>query len=263
MSSPLVLTETRDKILTLTLHDPATRNAFSLEMAQQLLRAVRKADKDPNIRCIILTGTDPAFSSGGNIKQMAAIKMGKRGRFFLKISEIIYAIVKIFRQTHKIVIAAINGPVSGIAFGLVLSTDIRFASTPATFHAGTTLLGLAPNGSATYFLPRLVGMTRAIEILLTGRKIPAKEAQAIGLIHQAFPHEKFLNETLSFAQKMAQGAPLAQTKIKELLLNSWNQNLKKQLEGERRAIAWTSETRDFDEGISAFLDKRPPCFRGF
>ena len=256
----LVPSHRQGPVLTLTLHDPATRNAFSLEMATDLLAKVKGVLHDQEIRCIILTGTPPAFSAGGNIKLMASSH--QRGIFFLKISKVLHEVALLFRQTSKIVIAAVNGPVSGVAFGLILSADLRYALPQATFHAGTTLLGLAPNGSITYFLPRLIGMARATELLLTGKKVTAREAETLGLIHQVLPARSFLKDVHQKALELAAKAPLAQAKIKSLLATTWDYSPAQQMEAERQAIAWTSETKDFAEGLRAFLEKRTPQFSG-
>jgi 2-(1,2-epoxy-1,2-dihydrophenyl)acetyl-CoA isomerase len=255
-----ILTDIQNKVMTITLNDPQTRNAFSLDMAGEFLKAIEAAVKNETIRCIILTGSDPAFSAGGNIKLMAQTKGLKQ--FFLDISEILHKVATLFRKTDKIVIGAINGPVSGVAFGLVLSTDIRFAAKEATLHAGTTLIGLAPNGSATYFLPRLVGTARAAEILITGKKITAEEAEKIGLINKVAPKNSLLKEVQGYAACIAEGAPIAQAKIKALLNTTWENSLDQQLEAERQAIADTGTTQDFQEGIQSFLAKRPPQFKG-
>ena len=262
MSENLILTEAKDKILKIILNDPKTRNAFSLDMAQELLKVVKQADKNPDIRCIILTGASPSFSAGGNIKLMAQTPRGKREKFFLDISKALHEVAMIFRQSHKIIIASINGPVSGVALGLALSSDLRLASSEATFNAGTTLIGLAPNGSSTYYLPRLIGMAKATEMLLTGKKVSAEEACSLGLINRVCTPDSLEKEAWDLATQISKGAPLAQAKIKQLLSTTWDKSLKNQLEDERQAIAWTSETDDFDEGIQAFLNKRSSQFQG-
>jgi len=243
----------------LCLNRPDVLNAFNLEMAADFLAALQEISKDDTLRVVCLTGAGRAFSAGGDIKAMAALD--DHPAFFREISQLIHDAVLLIRQMAQPVLAVCPGPVSGVAFGLVTSCDLRIVSDTTTFHAGTTALGLAPNGGLTYFLPRLIGRGRAEQLILTAAKIDARQALEWGLVDAVVPADALEAEVKTWCERLVKKAPAALHKFKTLLAAD-DHALAAQLDRERDAISASSGTADFREGIAAFLEKRPPKFQG-
>ncbi len=253
-----LLVEKRGAAFWIILNDPETRNAFSLDMASEFLQALRAAIKNKDVSVIVISGTGQSFSAGGNIKMMNAEK--NLSDFFRKISQMINTVVLEMRKSEKPILAAIPGYVGGIAFGMLLGTDLRIASSKAQFCAATIRLGLVANGSATYFLPRMVGLARANEILFLGDIFSADEALKMGLINRVVPSEQLENETQQIAERLAASPQKALGRLKKIVNESLTSTLRAQLERERQSIAWSSTTPDFQEGMKAFLEKRASRF---
>ncbi len=253
-----IMIEQRGPALWIWLNRPEVKNAFSLEMGNELLKAIRSGVRDKEVRVLVLSGRGDVLSAGGDIKAMSETKDLKG--FFLKISKVIHTAVIEMRRTEKPVLAAIPGFAGGIAFGMVLGTDLRIASSKAEFSAATIRLGLVANGSATWHLPRMAGLARASEILFLGETIGADEALRIGLVNRVVPPEQLEAETQSLALRLAAAPRQALARLKKILNLSLTSSLPAQLERERQAIAWSATTKDFQEGIAAFLEKRKPNF---
>lgn len=245
----------------ISLNRPEVKNAFTLEMGRELLQAVAQALKDKSVAVLVLSGKGDAFSAGGDIKGMSQLKNNvERKRFFLEISRLVHRTVLEMRKSEKPVIAVTPGYVGGVALGLFLAADLRMASQNALLNAATINIGLVANGGSTYFLPRLVGLGRAAEILFTGDKIGAERAQAMGLVNRVVDSGSLQIEAQHLAERLAQAPRKAMGRLKKILQESWSTSLSVQLERERQAIAWSSTTPDFLEGITAFLEKRRPKF---
>lgn len=257
--SESVLVGHEGAVLQVTLNRPQRANAFDLEMGQELLRVFDEVASDEAIRVVVLSGTGNVFSAGGDIKAMA--ELTDHPAFFREISELIHGVVLKIRQLSQPVLAVMPGPVSGVAFGLVSACDLRIASDNATFHAGTTSLGLAPNGGLTYFLPRLIGRGRAERLVLTAQKIDAHIAFEWGLIDAVTTASGLEAETESWCERLTQKAPLSQRQFKQLLY-AQDADLSAHLDRERDAISASSNSADFREGMAAFLEKRAPEFTG-
>ena len=246
----------------ISLNRPEVRNAFNLEMGRELGDAVHQALHEKSVAVLVLSGKGDTFSAGGDIKGMSQLKNNaERKKFFLEISRLVHHTVLEIRNSEKPVIAVTPGYVGGIALGLFLSTDLRLASQNAVMNAATINIGLVANGGSTYFLPRLVGLGRASEILFTGEKIGAERAQAIGLVNRVVDSGSLQMEAQHLAERLAQAPRKAMGRLKKILQESGNTSLSVQLERERQAIAWSSATPDFLEGITAFLEKRRPKFQ--
>lgn len=253
-----LLIESKGPALWITLNRHEVKNAFNLTLGQELLKATQDAIKDKKHSVIVLTGAGETFSAGGDIRLMSETKNHKK--FFLEISRLINATVLAIRKSPKPVLAAIPGYVGGIAFGLALGVDLRIASTQAQFNAATIRIGLVANGSATYHLPRLVGLARASEIFLLGEVISAEKALEIGMINRVVSLESLESTTQDIAEKLARSPRKALARVKQILNQSLTSSLPAQLERERQSIAWSSTLPDFKEGIAAFLEKRKAKF---
>lgn len=254
-----VLLKKTGRIARITLNRPKRLNAFTLTMAESLKAVLEKLQNDTELRVILLQGEGRAFSAGGDIQLMSETK--NLPEFFDQISQSLHQAVLLIRRLPLPVIAVCNGPVSGVAFGLVVACDLRLASEAATFHAGTTRLGLAPNGSLTYYLPRLIGRGRALQMLTTANKISAREAYEWGLVSEVATPEELESLAITWAETLSEQPPVAIRKVKELC---WAQDveLATQLDREREAISASAATEDFQEGIAAFLEKRNAVFKG-
>jgi 2-(1,2-epoxy-1,2-dihydrophenyl)acetyl-CoA isomerase len=241
---------------------PEARNAFHLEMGREILEAVRLGLKSKDAAVLVLTGRGGDFSAGGDIKLMAGMggNRKKLSAFFLEISRLVHTAVKEMKASEKPVVAAVPGFAGGVAFGLVLGADLRVASEEAAFSAATIRLGLVANGSATYHLPRLVGLGRAAEILFLGDTVSAEDALKMGLVNRVVPAADLEKTVQDLAERLAAAPRKALGRVKKLLQSGLNSTPPAQLERERQAIAWSSTLPDFQEGVTAFLEKRKPVF---
>lgn len=253
-----LLLEQRGPALWIYFNRPEVKNAFSLELANELLAAIRIGMKDKESSVLVVSGKGDSFSAGGDIKMMSETKNLKG--FFLQISKVVHTAVQEMRRGPKPVVSAIPGYVGGIAFGYVLGTDLRIASTNAQFNAATIRLGLVANGGATYYLPRMIGLARASEILLLGEIVSAEKALNIGLVNRVVAPDQLEAETQAIAERLATGPRRALARLKKILNQGLTPTLSAQLERERQAIAWSATTDDFKEGMRAFLEKRKPVF---
>ena len=257
--SETVLVERTGSVAHVILNRPEVLNAFNLDMGERLHAAIKELASDPALRVLVLRGAGRAFCAGGDIKAMKAV--ADRPAFFQEISRLVHDSILMIRQMPATVMAALPGPTSGVAFGLVCSCDLRLASDTATFHAGTTRLGLTPNGGLTYFLPRLIGRGRASRLILTAEKIDAQQAQDWGLVDRVVPSDSLRKEISAWCERLTQAAPGALGSFKELI-RADDSVLAAQLDREREAIRTSAGSADFNEGITAFLEKRTPHFTG-
>jgi 2-(1,2-epoxy-1,2-dihydrophenyl)acetyl-CoA isomerase len=210
---------------------------------------------------VVLTGAGRMFCAGGDLGAFAGAGDGVPA-LLKQITAHLHVAVSRFARMRAPVVAAVNGPAAGAGLSLVCAADLAVASDAAEFTLAYTQVGLAPDGSSTWFLPRLVGTRRALELMLTNRTLSAAEALEMGLVNRVVPAASLLAEAEALAARLASGATEAFGAVKRLLLLSASQSLESQMEWEARAIADTARTRDGAEGIAAFLAKRAPRFEG-
>jgi enoyl-CoA hydratase/carnithine racemase len=254
-SYPLLEVETEDHIATVTMDDPASLNAVGRTMRASLALAHEDLAKDDDVRVVILTGAGRAWCSGGNAKEMEPIEgRGRRER----IEQAGGAAGAFAYKLDKPVIAAINGPCLGGGLSLALSTDIRIASEKAKFGVAFVLRGLIPDWGATYMLPRIVGMEKAMELMLTGDMFDAKEAERLGVISRVVPHEDLMAETRALATKIVQRPPVAVSLIKRITWKSWLDGFDRHWDLETWGQKVCLETEDHKASVRAFLEKKPP-----
>jgi 2-(1,2-epoxy-1,2-dihydrophenyl)acetyl-CoA isomerase len=260
----LVRFEVTDGLAVLTLNRPQAYNAFDLALGDALVDAAIRCDEDRSVRAVMLTGSGRAFCSGGDIRQMLdrADADGKAGAFLKQLTIRFHAAIATFARMAKPVVTAVNGPAAGGGFSLALAGDLVVAADNASFTLAYTAIGLAPDGSSTFYLPRLVGAKRAYELIALNRPLSAQEAQAYGLVNAVFPAASFQQDATAYAMRLAQGPTQALAQAKKLLLLNAESSLETAMEHERRAIAACGNTRDFAEGTAAFFGKRPPTFNG-
>jgi 2-(1,2-epoxy-1,2-dihydrophenyl)acetyl-CoA isomerase len=258
-----LLYEVKDGIATLTLNRPHRLNALGDSLRDDLLDAVSRASADPEVRVMIVTGAGKGFCAGGDVKAMNEAKEERRERPLLeKIAPSRDRTLLAMRDAPQPIIAAVNGAAAGAGMNLALGCDIRIASTAARFAQAFVRRGLHPDWGGTYFLPRVVGMAKACELIFTGDVIEAAEALRLGLVSQVVAPEELMPTAYALAGKIAAGPPLAIRLAKRALYHSVDSDLRSALEFETFAQNICSETEDAREGIRAFVEKRPPVFRG-
>ncbi len=266
MYEHLLINTTDEGVRTITLNRPEKLNAVNMKLSEELPSAINEASCDDSVRVVVITGAGRGFCAGlelnpANIQKMTDRRRDSRhersddlrwvGRWAL-------AVV----NCDKPVIAAINGPAVGAGCGLTLAADIRLMSDAAVMSTGYLRIGLCPDAGVSYFLPRLVGLSRASEMILTARDIRADEAERIGLVSRILPADDFEAGVADYAAKLASGPPFAMTISKRLLQSSLDAPLLTQLRDEISGITQCFTTRDVTEAITAFNEKRKPVFTG-
>lgn len=261
MPDATVLLEVRDAVARLTLNRPQAANTLSLELAAALHDAALRCGDDPAVRAVIITGAGNTFSAGGDLKSFAA--QGEQLPAHLKeLVDHFHAAISHFARMDAPVIAAVNGVAAGGGMSLACACDFVVAAESARFTMAYTRAGLSPDGASTYFLPRLVGLRRALELTLTNRLLSAAEALEWGLVTRVVPDARLTEEVDALAAQLAAGAPRALGAAKRLLGDSWTETLETQMAHERHSLAAMARTSDAREGIAAFLEKRWPSFTG-
>ena len=263
MSYDTVQLEMRDAVGVITLNRPETLNALTTKVGQDFQAAVA-AGRQLGARAVILTGAGRAFCAGGDLRemQMIAQRDGKVEAFFDEPLRLLNECILLIRRTPLPFIAAVNGAASGGGCNLALACDLVIAGESARFNQAFVKIGLSPDCGGTFILPRLVGWKRATELMMTGEITTAARALEMGMINAVVPDGELLAQAMAVAEKLAQAPTAAIGKIKELLEASATNDYGGQLELERKAQIQSGLTRDFREGVTAFIEKRPPKFVG-
>ena len=254
----ILLTEDRGAVRVLKLNRPEVRNALNDELRASVVAHVRASESDPSIRAIVLTGEGPkAFSAGADINAMLE-------RTPLKTVDLFTGdrIDFVIEQCTKPVIGAINGYAFGGGFEVALSCTVRIASENASVGLPEVNLGIFPALGGTQRLPRLVGLGRGMEMILTGRTLSAKEALDFGIVSKVVPQDRLLEEAIALAGAIASKGPVAVRLAKDAILSGFGMTLEEGLRYENRLAAIVMGTRDKKEGLSAFLEKRKAVFTG-
>lgn len=254
-----ILYEKRDGVALVTMNRPEMMNALEAELAGEVVDAVRDASADEEIGSIVLTGTGKSFSSGGDLGRLMQGFDLLDGRRWLKEG---YAQLMEFPGTKKPVIAAVNGYAVGAGFSLAMLCDLIYAADTAKFGQAFIKIGAIPDCGSLYFLPRLVGLQKAKELVFTGVNIDAAEAHRIGIVNRVVPAADLLEEALGLGRQLAAGPAVAMGLAKEILNASSNLSLAEVMEMEIYAQSLCLQTEDHKEGIIAFLEKRKPEFKG-
>ena len=253
----------RDGVATLTLARPDVLNALDDAMTTQLARELEAVSTDDGVRCVVLTGAGRAFSAGQDLNDNAADVVARREpQLGAELRRRYFPIVRAIRAMRKPVIAAVNGAAVGAGLGLACACDIRVASTDASFRAGWSRVGLVPDAGAAYFLTRLVGYGRALEILLTADPLGATEALRIGLVSRLFDAARFGDDVARLARSLAEGPTVAFALTKQAVERAAQPSLEEFLEFEAQLQDQAGRTADYAEGVRAFLERRAPRFEG-
>jgi 2-(1,2-epoxy-1,2-dihydrophenyl)acetyl-CoA isomerase len=258
-----LLFEVKDGIATLTLNRPERLNALGDTLREDLQDAVTRASDDAQVRVIVVTGAGKGFCAGGDVKAMNERKeQGAERPLMEKVAPGRDRTLLALRDAPKPVIAAVNGAAAGAGMNLALACDIRLASTAAKFTQAFVRRGLHPDWGGTYFLPRVVGLAKAAELIWTGEIIDAQEALRLGIVTSVHAPEELMAAAYALARKIAAGPPIAIRLAKRSLHHNLECDLREALEFETFAQNICYETEDAREGIRAFVEKREPSFRG-
>ncbi|HDI07734.1 MAG TPA: crotonase [Candidatus Bathyarchaeota archaeon] len=247
-----------DGVAVITLNRPEALNAFNKDMVTEILEALKDAEEDEKVRVLVLTGAGKAFSAGADIKSMKGMTPLKARELSLMGNKLCRAL----EDFGKPVIAAINGYALGGGLEVSMACDLRIASEKARMGQTEINIGLIPGWGGTQRLTRLIGKTRAKELVFTGKMIDAKTAEQWGLVNMVVPAEGFMEHVRQFAAELAKKAPVALRIAKSLIDNGLNVNLEAALALEREGFAVVASTEDLQEGVAAFMEKRKPEFKG-
>jgi len=263
MSHGTVQLDLREKVAVIILNRPDRLNALTIAVAEDFMSAVNEAI-EKGTRAIVLTGAGRAFSAGGDLREMQEIasKEGRVEAFFDEPLRLLNEVVLLIRSASIPFIAAVNGIASGGGCNLALACDVVIAAKSAKFNQAFIKIGLSPDCGGTFFLPRLIGLRRAVELMLTGDLVDAERAQQMGMINSVVEDGELMKHALAMAETLAAAPTSAIGQIKRLVDASAGADLATQLDRERLSQIKMGQTKDFAEGVAAFLEKRPARFTG-
>jgi 2-(1,2-epoxy-1,2-dihydrophenyl)acetyl-CoA isomerase len=246
-----------DAITRITLNRPDAANGMNDTMTQELADAASRCDTE-STKVVVLTGTGRFFCAGGDLKSFASVD--SRGRHIKAVADALHRAVSTFARMNAVLITSVNGVAAGAGFSIAITGDLVLAAESASFTMAYTRAGLSPDGSSSYYLPRLVGITKAKELMLTNRTLSARDALQWGLVTEVVPDAELADRTNQLADQMAATASRSNGGVKSLLLDTFSNGLEEQMEREGRLIADLADSADGREGIDAFMAKRKPEF---
>lgn len=246
-------------VLTISLNRPDVYNSFHRQMALELQDALDQADENTAIRCIVITGTGKAFSAGQDLQEVTS---DNPPSFNTILGKHYNPIITRIRTIEKPIIAAVNGVAAGAGANIALCCDIVIATQSASFIQAFSKIGLVPDSSGTFFLPRLIGFQKASALMMIGEKVSAEQAERLGMIYKVFQDEDFVSETAKLASQMANMPTKGLGLTKKALNRSFFNDLESQLQFEDDLQFQAGSTDDYNEGVAAFLEKRKPIFHG-
>lgn len=255
-----------DGVATLTLNRPDQLNALSLEMMEDLAAATRALKAREDVQVVVVTGAGAHFMAGGDIndfaRQLGQSPQARLATFKAMIAQHINPTVETLQSLHQPVIAKVRGACAGFGLSLMLGCDLAIAADDAVFTTAYAAIGLSADGGMSYFLPRLVGRRKALEMLLLADRFKADEALRLGLLSRVVPAGELDAAVDALAARLKAGPRHAYSEFKRLIADSYDHQIEAQLQSEAEAFARCSATADFAEGVTAFLGKRKPGFQG-
>jgi 2-(1,2-epoxy-1,2-dihydrophenyl)acetyl-CoA isomerase len=261
MDLETLLYEVRDGVAHITLNREKAANALNLRMCQELEQVALTAQEDASVRAVLIGARGRMFCAGGDLPAMGEAA-GEAPALLKRMTIHLHAALSILARMDAPTVAAVGGAAAGAGFSLVCATDLAIAGESAKFTMAYTAAGLAPDGSSTWHLPRLVGRRRAAELMLLNRRLSAAEALEWGILNQVVPDAEVDATAGKLAAQLAQGPTRAYGTVKALLTSSGSESFETQMELESRGIADSARSADGQEGVAAFLAKRAPKFTG-
>jgi len=262
MSYELIDFDVRNHVAWITINRPDVFNALNMQAMQELLDIANRCGSDADIRAAVLTGAgDKAYCAGGDVAAFA--EDPERVPLLLKeMTTQLHMAVSRFARMNAPLIARVNGIAAGAGISMTACCDLAICVDTAKFTSAYTGIGLTPDGSSSWFLPRMIGMRRTMELYLTNRTLSAQEALDWGLVNQVVTADALTDTVTELAERLAKGPTLAHGGVKKLMQMSLNDSLESHMERETRSIVQMSTTADGLEGVRAFVDKRKPAFSG-
>jgi len=258
-----LLLEKKDRIATITLNVPEKLNALTRKMTMSLAKVTDDIARDEEVRVVIVTGAGRGFSSGADVSMMAGGGGATEITRFQRLQVIGWPHADVFPKLNKPSIAAVNGPCVGGGFSLALSCDIRIASDTARFGAAQIARALVPDYGLTFYLPLVIGVSRAMELMCTAEIIGAEEAERLGIVSRVVPTDQLMDEAQALAEKIAKQPPISIELTKMMVWRSLFDGLARQIDLETGAQQICFTTEDHRESVKAFLEKKPlPEFKG-
>lgn len=259
IDEPEILAEREGPILRVSLNRPSAGNAITRSMALRLMQVVMEADADPAVRCVLVTGEGKYFCVGGDLGGFPGA--GPERQVYLReLTTYLHAAISILLKMEKPLITAINGPVAGGGLGLALLGDVVIAAQSSHFTTAYRTIGVTPDGGSSWILPRLVGLRRAQDMLISNKRVSAEEAVDIGLISRVVADEDVSSKAAEVAREFSDAHTLALSGTRKLLLSSYSNSPEAQMELESQMISHSADSAGGQEGITAFLQKRKPKF---
>jgi 2-(1,2-epoxy-1,2-dihydrophenyl)acetyl-CoA isomerase len=254
-----ILFDVREQVGCITLHRPEKLNSFNRDMALQLQDTLDECKKNREIRAVYISGSGKAFSAGQDLAEVVDPEGPGMKRI---LSEHFNPIVSRIRKLDKPVVAAVNGVAAGAGVNIALCCDITVAAQSASFIQAFSKIGLIPDSGGTYMLPRLIGWQKASAIMMLGEKIPASEAERMGMLYKVFPDGSFAEESFKLASQLSKMPTKALAYTKQALNFSFHSTFEEQLRDEDILQQRAAQTLDYKEGVQSFIEKRPPNFKG-
>lgn len=257
-----LVVEEKDGVAWIRMNRPDDLNALNMTMARELCRVTTRCTTEKSIRAVVLTGSGKGFSAGGDVKGMHRTlqEEGRADLFLRELALHLHSFVSEIVRMPKPVVAAVNGIAAGAGFSMSLACDLCLAVEGARFVLAYTNIGLTPDGGSTYFLSRILGIRKAMEIVYLNEPLSAREALGLGIVNKVFPEEDFEQGVLSVAQQLARGPMETYGRAKKIVRLGLSETLESQMENERQGIADRSLAPEFREGVAAFVEKRKPDF---
>lgn len=262
MPDERVVVTQKGGVATLLLNRPEKLNALDERMHEGLLRALSTVERDPSVRVVVITGAGRGFCAGGDIQTMVELKNNHQSAEFRQYLEAGRELALKIRRLPKPVVASVNGAAAGAGMNLALACDLRISSDQASFIQAFVRIGLHPDWGGTFFLPRLIGPGRALEMFFLGESVNAEEAHRLGVVNFLVPHDQLGEETRKLTERLAQAPPLPLSLAKQAIYERLETQLDLMMAFEVEAQMKCFDSEDFMEGLRAYLEKRKPNFRG-
>ena len=284
MAYVFIKTENREGVLVLTMNDPPTRNALGSDMADEIIDELDRFEDDPGCRVLLITGTEPSFCSGANVRgfnqriqdresvegdgEAGPLPWGKmESRYAVRGQKVAFGgqASRIPLRIHKLQkpsVAAVNGHAMGVGMGVALACDIRYASEKAVFSEAFSRMGLIPGDGSSWQLPRLIGMSNTLLLQYTGDRIDGTEAHRLGIVSKVLPDGELMESAMELAGRLAKGPTQSLALIKYLVHRSLEMDFEDSLDLAHVAQEQVRKTEDHKEAVQAFLEKRTPNFKG-